>query len=59
LETKYQLINPPKELGYISLNTIFNLKNETTGNRTFVDDDRQKLEIIGNIHQSPELLESK
>jgi uncharacterized phage protein (TIGR01671 family) len=56
LVIEYELINPPKGLDGISLNTIFNLETKRTGKRIFVDNDRQKLEIIGNIRQNPELL---
>ena len=55
LEVEYELINPPPDLDHITLCTIFNLPL-ASGRRTFVDDNRQKLEIIGTIQENPELL---
>lgn len=57
LAVEWELINPPKDLDHITLSTIFNLKL-ASGKRMFVDENRQKLEIIGNIYENPELLEA-
>ena len=57
LEVEFELVNPPLDLDHITLATIFNLKGDS-GKRIFVDRNRQKLEIIGNIYENPELMEA-
>ena len=58
LKVEYKLINRPEGLDFISLSTIFNLTSES-GERIYVDDDRKKLEIIGNKFENPELFNKK
>jgi hypothetical protein len=52
LGLQYKFVDAPKDLTFISLATIFNLPL-ADGKRMFVDENRQKLEIIGNIHETP------
>lgn len=54
LKVEYEIINKPESLQTISLDTIFNLPLES-GKRLYTDDNRQKLEIIGNKQENPEL----
>lgn len=58
LETEYELIGSYEGLDYLGLKTIFNLPLES-GSRIYVDNNRQNLEIIGTIHENPELLKKE